>query len=142
MSTQSIKPIFERMVEEIFNNKKLVLIDEYVASDVIDHSAPPGLPPGIEGYRQKLEMFTSAFPDLHLAYEHVIVEGDMVAGRFTLTGTHQGDFAGIPATGKQISVTGHDFARVVDGKLAEHWVEMDTLGMMQQLGVIPTPEAA
>ena len=142
MSTQSSKATFERIVEEIFNNKKLDLIDELVAPDLIDHSAPPGLPPGIEGYRLKLGAFTNAFPDLHLAYEHMIVDGDMVAGRFTLTGTQQGDFGGIPATGKQISVTGHDFGRVVDGKLTDHWVEMDTLGMMQQLGVIPMPEAA
>ena len=142
MSTQSIKAVVQRGVEEVFNQKNLAYIDELYTSDVVDHSAPPGLPPGIEGYRLKLGMFTNAFPDLHLAYEHVIVEGDMVAGRFTLTGTHQGDFAGIPATGKQISVTGHDFGRVVNGKLAEHWVEMDTLGMMQQLGVIPAPEAA
>jgi predicted ester cyclase len=141
MTTQDIKATFRNIVEEIFNNKKLALIDEYVASDMIDHSAPPGLPPGIEGYRLKLGMFTNAFPDLHLAYDHLIVEGDMVAGRFTLTGTQQGDFAGIPATGKQVSVTGHDFGRVVDGKLVEHWVEMNTLGMMQQLGVIPSPEA-
>ena len=87
-------------------------------------------------------MFTSAFPDLKITHEHLIAEGDMVGGRFTLTGTHQGDFAGIPATGNQVSVTGHDFARLTGGKVVEHWVEMDTLGMMQQLGVIPTPEAA
>jgi predicted ester cyclase len=142
MSAQDNKANVQRIVEEIFNNKKLALIDEYIASDVIDHSAPPGLPPGIEGYRLKLGMFTNAFPDLHITYEKMIAEGDMVAGRFTLTGTQQGDFAGIPATGKQVSVTGHDFVRVVDGIVAEHWVEMDTLGMMQQLGVVPTPEAA
>ena len=62
----------------------------------------------------------------------------MIAGRFTLTGTHQGDFAGIPATARQISVTGHDQLRVTEGKIAEHWVEMDMLGLMQQLGVIPS----
>lgn len=84
-------------------------------------------------------MFTNAFPDLHLTYAFLIAEGDLVGGRFTLTGTHQGDFAGGHATGKAVSVSGHDFLRVVNGKVVEHWVEMDMLGMMQQLGSIPTP---
>ena len=138
MSNSTVKATAKKAVEEIFNKKNLAFIDELVMPDVVDHSAPPGLPPGIEGYRLKVSMFTNAFPDLHLSYSHHIVEDDMIAGRFTLTGTHQGDFAGIPATGKQISVTGHDQLRVRDGKIAEHWVEMDTLGMMQQLGVIPS----
>ena len=141
MTTQTIKAMVQRGVEQIFNKKNLTYIDDFIATDVVDHSAPPGLPPGIEGYRLKVGAFTSAFPDLQITYEHMIAEGDMVAGRFTLTGTHQGEFAGIPATGKQVSVTGHDFVRLTDGKLVEHWVEMDTLGMMQQLGVIPAPGA-
>ena len=139
MPTQTIKAMVQRGVEEIFNKKNLTYIDDFIATDVVDHSAPPRLPPGIEDYRLKVGAFTSAFPDLQITYEPMIAEGDMVAGRFPLTGTHQGEFAGIPATGKQVSVTGHDFVRLTDGKLVEHWVEMDTLGMMQQLGVIPAP---
>ena len=141
MSSANLKAIFKQGVDEVFNKKNLGYIDDLYTPDVVDHSAPPGLPPGIEGYRLKLGMFTTAFPDLNISYDFVIVEDDMVAGRFTMTGTHQGDFGGIPATGKQISVSGHDFVRMVDGKVAEHWVEMDTMTMMQQLGVIPTPEA-
>ena len=141
MSESSIKAIFQRGVDEIFNGKNLGYINEFYARDVIDHSAPPGLPPGIEGTQLKIGMFTNAFPDLNLSYAIVIAEGDMVAGRFTLIGTHQGDFAGIPATGKRVSVTGHDFVRIVGGKVTEHWVEMDTMTMMQQLGVFPTPQA-
>lgn len=142
MSNINIKAIMQEGVEQIFNQKNLDYIDEFYAKDVIDHTAPPGLPAGIEGYHIKLGMFTNAFPDLHLSYDFMIVDGDMVGGRFTLTGTHQGEFAGIPATGKQVSITGHDFVKIVDGKVTEHWAEMDTLTMMQQLGVIPTPEAS
>ena len=141
MSATNIKTIFQQGVDEIFNRKNLGYIDAFYAPDVVDHSAPPGLPPGIEGVHLKIGMFTNAFPDLNLTYAYVIAEGDMVAGRFTLTGTHQGDFAGLPATGKQVSVTGHDFVRIVDGKVTDHWLEMDTMTMMQQLGVMPAPEA-
>ena len=95
----------------------------------------------LKGFRLKVGLFINGFPDLNVSYDFVIEEGDTVAGRYTITGTHQGDFAGIPATGKKISVTGHDFARLVDGKLIEHWGETDTMTMMQQLGVIPTPQA-
>ncbi len=141
MSNTNIKAVVRQGVENIFNQKNLAHIDEFYATDVVDHSAPPGLPAGIEGVHLKIGMFTNAFPDLDITYQYQIAEGDVVGGRFTLTGTHLGDFAGIPATGKQVSVTGHDFVRVVDGKVTEHWVEMDTMTMMQQLGVIPTPQA-
>ena len=134
----NIKTTVQHLVNEIFNQKNLAAIDDFIMVDIIDHSAPPELPAGIEGYRLKVAVFINAFPDLKITYSHQIAEGDMIAGRFTLTGTHQGDFGGIAATGKKISVTGHDQLRVLEGKVAEHWVEMDTLGMMQQLGVIPT----
>lgn len=141
MSSTNLKSLFRQGVDEVFNKKNLEYIDELYAPDAIDHSAPPGLPPGIEGFRLKIGMFTNAFPDLNISYEFVMVDDDMVAGRFTLTGTHQGDFAGIPATGKHVSVTGQDFVRMVDGKVSDHWLEMDTMTMMQQLGVAPTPQA-
>ena len=141
MSQSDLKTILKSGVDEVFNKKNLDYIDELYAPDAVDHSAPPGLPAGIEGFRLKIGMFTNAFPDLNISYAFVTVEDDMVAGRFALTGTHQGDFAGIPATGRQVSVTGHDFVRIVDGKVTDHWLEMDTMTMMQQLGVLPTPQA-
>ncbi len=128
----------QQLVEQVFNKKNLSAIDEFVATDIIDHSAPAGLPLGIEGYRMKVSAFVSAFPDLTITYEHQIVENDMIAGRFRLTGTQKGEFGGIPASNNKISVTGHDFVRFIDGKMVEHWVEMDTFTMMQQLGVVPT----
>jgi steroid delta-isomerase-like uncharacterized protein len=142
MSSKQNKGIVRHRVEEIFNKKNLDYIDVFYASDVVDHSAPPGLPPGIEGYRLKIGSFVAAFPDLNISYEDLISEGNKVSGRYTPTGTHQGDFAGIPPTGKQVKVSGMDILRLKDDKIAEHWTEMDTLGMMQQLGVIPGSSAS
>ena len=123
-------------VENVFNLKKLDMIDDLYTDDVVDHSAPQGLPAGIDGARAKVAAFIEAFPDLHLTYEHLTAEDDFVAGRFVLSGTHQGDFGGVPATGNTVRVTGHDLVRLRDGKVCEHWLELDTLGLMQQLGVI------
>ena len=123
-------------VEHVFNLKKVDMIDDLYTVDVVDHSAPPGLPAGIDGARAKVGAFIEAFPDLHLTYEHLTAEDDFVAGRFVLSGTHQGEFGGVPATGNTVRVTGHDLVRLRDGKVCEHWLELDTLGLMQQLGVI------
>ena len=84
----------------------------------------------------------AAFPDLHSTVEYLIAEGDMVVSRFTMRGTHQGEFIGIPPTGKQVKVTGMVIHRFADGKIVEYWVKWDVLGMMQQLGVIPPPTGA
>jgi predicted ester cyclase len=91
--------------------------------------------------RQMLDMFYKAFPDLHHTFEDQIAEGDKVVTRVTFHGTHQGTFQGIPATGKKIAVEATLVDRIVDGKFVEHWSNMDSMGLMQQLGVIPTPEA-
>ena len=80
--------------------------------------------------------FIDAFPDLQLTYEFQVAENDFVAGRFVLSGTHQGEFGGIAPTGRSVRVTGHDLLRLRDGKVCEHWLELDTLSLMQQLGAI------
>jgi predicted ester cyclase len=81
-----------------------------------------------------------AFPDLRLTVEDIFSEGDMVAARLTFQGTHRGEFQGIPPTGKQVAFSSIEVDRVVDGKVQEHWVELDQLGLMRQLGAIPEPE--
>ena len=140
MSTRKNKEVILRFDEVVMNQRNLAALDEFVAQDVIDHQVPPGLPPGIEGKRQFLGMLLNAFPDLHITIEgDLIAEGDYVAERWTLEGTHQGELLGIPATGKRVKVSGMSISRLADGKQVEHWSVMDQLGMMQQLGVIPTP---
>jgi len=121
-------------VETIFNDKDLTRVEEFFASDFVDHSAADGAPQGAEGQRAKVEAFVAAFPDLQITYTHQVAEGDMVAGRYLLTGTHRGDFAGIEPTGNSISLVGHDLLRIAEGKIVEHWTVMDSAELMQQLG--------
>jgi steroid delta-isomerase-like uncharacterized protein len=86
--------------------------------------------------------FAAAFPDLHLTVDEVVATGDRTAARITYRGTHRGAFQGIPATGRPVAFTAIEFNRMVGGKVAEHWVELDLFGLLQQLGAIPAPGAA
>lgn len=140
MSTRKNKEVILRFDEVVMNQRNLAALGEFVAQDVIDHQVPPGFPPGIEGKRQFLGMLLNAFPDLHITIEgELIAEGDYIAERWTLEGTHQGELIGIPATGKRVKVAGMSISRLVDGKQVEHWSVMDQFGLLQQLGVIPMP---
>jgi steroid delta-isomerase-like uncharacterized protein len=102
-----------------------------------DPAVPGGEIRGIEGFRQFAETLRNAFPDLHFEVHERIMEGDRIALRYTVTGTHQGDFQQIPATGKRVAVTAISVNHIRDGKVAEAWNNSDTLGLLQQLGVIP-----
>jgi len=137
MSTEENKALIRRFVEEIVNKGNIALIDELVAANYIDHSSPPGAPSGIEGSKQFTNLFRMAFPDIHITLDDLIAEGDKVVSRFTMRGTNKGEFLGIPPTGKQVTITGIHIDRFAGGKLVEHWGQQDTLGLMQQLGVIP-----
>jgi predicted ester cyclase len=100
--------------------------------------APQGLVAGLQGLKDfAYDPWFAAFPDIHFAVEDLIAEGDRVAARVTMRGTHQGDLMGIPPTGKQVSWTGIEIDRIKDGKYVESWLNTDDLGLMQQLGVIP-----
>ena len=133
------KALSRRFIEEVWNNKNLEVIDELVAPDQVDHALPPGLPPGIDGNKAFIGMFMNAFPDVKIVVEDQVAEGDMVVTRWRATGTHTGELMGIPPTGKKVTVTGIDINRFSGGKDVEHWGQFDQLGMMQQLGVVPTP---
>jgi steroid delta-isomerase-like uncharacterized protein len=114
---------------------------EHVADDFVEHDElPGGLEPTKEGVKQMFHMYLAAFPDLRMDAEDVLVSGDKVVARARATGTHQGDFMGMPATGKRVDVQLIDIIRFGDDGLAvEHWGVLDALGMMQQLGAIPAP---
>ena len=139
MSTQENKALNRRLVEEGFSKANMAVIDELIADDCLDHSSPPGSPSGREGVKQFFTMFHSAFPDLKYTIEDQVAEEDRVVTRHTWYGTHKGTFLGIPPTGKQVSVAGIDITRWAGGKAVEHWGSQDTLGLMQQLGVVPPP---
>ena len=136
MSEQN-KALYRRFVDEIINGKNTSGIGDLMAVDMVDHNLMPGQAPGLEGMEQLMTMFLSAFPDLHTTIDVLIAEGDIVAGRMTTTGTHRGDFMGIPATGKQVKFSEIHIIRIANGKAVEHWGNSDDMGMMQQLGVIP-----
>lgn len=138
MSAEENKAVVRAMVEEVFNKKNVDALGDYIAEDMVDHNPPPTDKPGLEGYKDMFRMYLSAFPDLNLQVDDVLAEGDKVVMRVTTTGTHQGDFAGIAATGKKVSFGEIHVVRVADGKMVEHWGVEDQMGMMQQLGVIPS----
>ena len=138
MSAEENKAITRRIFE-VFNTGNLALADEVIAADSVDHQAPPGVEPGLAGFKQVVTMFRAAFPDIQMTIEEIMAEGDKVVTRSTMRGTHQGEFMGIPPTGKQFTATAIDIVRFTGGKAVEHWGNSDDLGMLQQLGVIPTP---
>ena len=123
--------------EDIISQGKLELADQILSPDYVDHNAAPGLAAGIEGFKQGVELYRNAFPDLKIRVDDMIEEGDKVVTRWTATGIHNGELMGIPPTGKAVLVTGISIDRCANGKVVEHWDVFDQLGMMQQLGVIP-----
>ncbi len=142
MSTEENKALVRRFIEEVWSKANLAVIDELLATNFVLHNPPPEVAPDLEGYKQWVSMTHAGLSNLHSTIEDLIAEGDKVASRWTASGTHQGELMGIAPTGKQVTVTGISIDRIVGGKIAEEWGEMDMLGMMQQLGVIPPPGQA
>lgn len=137
MSTNENKTAYRRFYDELFNKGNLEIIDKLVAPNVISHSPFPGQKPGAEGFKKAIADFLSAFPDLKAQAEDFIAEDDKVVGRFTVTGTHQGSFMEIAASGRKISYKEISIVRFEDGKIVEHWSVADSLVLMQQLGAVP-----
>ncbi len=142
MSLEENKAIERRFFEEVVNKGNLAVLDELLAPDFVDHSAPPGIAADREGAKQFFAMAHSAFPDFHSTLEDMFAEGDKVVQRFTARGTHKGEWMGIAPTGKQITIPGIAIHRITGGKIVENWVVMDMLGALQQLGVVPSPGQA
>lgn len=137
MSEQN-KKLVRRLIEEVWNRGNFAVADELVASDYVGHTQPDETY-GPEGYKQFFATLREAFPDLQFTVEDQIAEGDRVVTRWTARGTHQGEFQGIPPTGKQASVTGITVKRLANGKLVEGWTNADMLGLLQQLEAVPAP---
>jgi steroid delta-isomerase-like uncharacterized protein len=137
MSIEYNQALVSRYVEETLNHKNLAVVDELFAPGFVDHDSSMSEARGPEEIKRMAAMVHASFPDLHFTIEDMIAERDKVVYRYTARGTHEKDFMGIPATGKQISFTGIHIYRVADGKLQEEWENWDTLGLMRQLGVIP-----
>lgn len=129
------KAVIRRFVEEVQNRKDYAVFDELNDPDFVNLSSPPGIPADREGGKTYLRGFLSAFPDSHFTIDEMIAEGDRVATKKTFTGTHTADFGDIPATGRRVTLQYIDIMRVRDGRIVEHWMSMDQLSFLQQLGI-------
>jgi steroid delta-isomerase-like uncharacterized protein len=143
MAGEEMKALVRRELEELYGAGNLDAADEIVAAEFVGHD--PAVPEPIRGpagVREAVTGYRTAFPDLQLAIDAQINEGDLVATRWHATGTHQGELFGIAPTGKQATVTGTSITRISAGKIAEDWTNWDTLGLLQQLGAVPAPATA
>ncbi|WP_406301220.1 ester cyclase [Streptomyces sp. NBC_00885] len=133
-SKRSPTSVIRRFSEEVVNKGNFEVLSELVHKDVRFDSSLAGVAPGIDGVREIFSALREAFSDAACAIEELVADGELVAERFTFTGTHANDFHGVPATGKRISMSGMAMFRVVDGRIAERWGVEDQLGLMRQLG--------
>ncbi len=138
MATEENKAIARRWLDGI-QKGKLDTLRDLVTPNFVAHQPGVPQPLDIAGLIQFAEVFVNAFPDARVTVEDLIAEGDKVVTRWTFQGPHTSDFQGIPPTGKHVTMAGIDINRIAGGKIVEHWVEFDGLGLMQQLGVVPPP---
>jgi steroid delta-isomerase-like uncharacterized protein len=142
MGIEANKAIVRRLVHQGINPANMAVFDELLAQDVLDHTLQPGQPGGREGWKQQRRHFLAAFPDGRWEIADMVAEGELVVTRATFSGTHQGAFFGVPATGRPVVVGSIYTVRIVDGQIVERWATIDSLGLMQQIGAVPAPTAA
>lgn len=135
---EDIKRTARRFPDEVANDGHVDRIDEICTPDVREHT-PLADREGREELKAHSESVHAAFPDLSVTVEDTVAEGDTVAHRLTFRGTHEGEFRGIPPTGNAVEVANTLFTRVEDGQIAERWLQVDTLGLLAQLGVVDPP---
>ncbi len=134
---QDNSAIIRGFIEETINQGQIDSAARFVWEDVVEQVPFPGQGPGVEGLKDVLRGLRAAFPDMHWSIEEQIAEGDKVLTRFEWTGTHRGEFFGVPATGRPVKVWGMVIDRLEEGRIKETRIIMDALGMMMQLGVFP-----
>jgi len=141
MSAEDNKSVNLQWIQA-FNERDWTTEAAYRTSDYVAHMSGMPMPLDNEAWNLFMVEFTQAFPDAQISVEASLAERDMVASRWTISGTHGGSFQGVPATGRLISFAGCDFSRVVDGKVAEHWAQFDLVSVLQQIGAMPAPTHA
>ncbi len=140
MSTEETRAIARRFLDEFWSQGNSAVADEIIAPDyAVYDPGTPGRRGGVEGEKQCLAMYRRVFPDLRFTIEDIIAEGDRGVVRWTASGTQQGELMGAGPTGKQAVISGISIVRVANGQIAEHWLNWDTVGMLQQLGLLPAP---
>jgi len=140
MSGEEIKKLTCEVVDNYWNQRRFDLADKYYTPGYVNHH--PSLPDvqTLDQFKQWCDAFKNGFPDFKVTIEEIVVEGNMVATRWTLRCTHTGEYMGFPTTGKKVEMSGMTMERIKDGKIDEAWWNGDDLGMMQQLGLVPHME--
>jgi steroid delta-isomerase-like uncharacterized protein len=131
------KDVVSGFVKNVQHDGNIEASGDYISEDLVDHSAPPGMPPGLDGAKAIFAMIRAGFSDHDAVIHDQIAEGDKVVTRKTFTGTHDGEFLGVPPTGRKVTIEVIDIVRVQDGKIVEHWNVVDLLGALQQMGAAP-----
>jgi predicted ester cyclase len=139
--TQETEELVRRFYEDVLGAGNLAVLDDLATPDYDEHDPLPGQGAGLQGLKNRVTMLREGLAP-RFTIEDVIREGDRLVVRWTNSGTHVGEFLGIPPTNRSFSVAGIDIYRVAEAKLAEHWHMVDQLSMLQQLGLLPAPEEA
>jgi len=137
MSAQDLKKLNDYFYDEVFRRRHVDAIDDLLTDDFVEHTPAPGQATDRQGAKDFIEQMLQAFPDLNFEIENQIAEGDTVSAVGTMTGTHNADFMGVPATGRRVSVAVMDTGRVREGRFTDHWGLVDVPEMMAQLGAAP-----
>ena len=135
MSAEDLKKLNNHFYDEVFRRRHLDAVDELLTDDFVEHTPAPGQATDRQGAKDFIGQMLQAFPDLNFEVENQIAEGDTVAAVGTMTGTHNSDFLGVPATGRRVSVAVMDTGRVREGRFTDHWGLVDVSELMAQLGV-------
>lgn len=141
MTSEENKQFMKGFIDKVINKKNVDAANDLVSEDFVEHVPFPGQQPGREGLKFVLHSMFTGFPDMHWTIQEQIAEGEKVVTRFTWTGTHKGEFMGIPPTNKSVEVWGIVIDVVRNGLFSESRILMDTVGLLQQLGVMPQPAA-
>lgn len=131
------KEMAQRWYREVMSEGKTEVIDELCAPDFLDHDPLPGSTADLAGLKDFVAQIRAAFPDMQVTADDIVAEGDRLAVRSTMRGTHEGDFMGIPGSGKKVEVSNYDFVRFENDQAAEHWGVIDSAALMEQIGMAP-----
>jgi predicted ester cyclase len=141
MSTETHKSLVRRFYDEALNARRVDVIDELALADYTEHEPLPGQRDGLVGLKDRVSMLIEGLASTYALHD-VIAEGDRVVVRWTNTGIHSGEFLGIPPTGRSFDFAGIDIYRIENDRMAEHWHVIDQLTLLQQLGLVPSPDNA
>jgi len=139
MSTETNKALVRRLYDEALNERRPEVVSELALADYTEHDPLPGQRDGLTGLQDRVSMLIEGLASTYTV-EDVIAEGDRVVVRWTQAGTHSGPFLGIPPTGRSFHMSGMDIYRIENDRMAEHWHVVDQLTMLQQLGLVPSPD--